>query len=102
MMIAAKVIDVLSGEVIVEPKGTPEGYAPLEVVEKEKGRYFLVAELSVRCKEVLNKHIVQLEKKYGMTRVMREHIIKNPDGYSEFNVQRAMEIEQLAEMLRKK
>jgi RNA binding exosome subunit len=42
-----------------------------------------------------------LEQKYNMPRVIREGILGNPTMYSEFNVNRAKELEDIAEKIRK-
>ena len=42
-----------------------------------------------------------LEARYNMPRVIREGILANPSMYSEFNVGRAREVEELANKIRK-
>ena len=102
MWVNAKIVNKDTMQVDVDFRGihlAEEGYKLMYVIQKADYLYY-VKNISESFEEILSK-INKLEQQYGMTRVMREHIIKNPEGYSEFNVQRATEIEQLAEMLRK-
>ena len=48
------------------------------------------------------KKLRQLEVQYNMPRVLREMILANPTIYSQFIVRRAMELEELAAIIRKK
>jgi len=48
----------------------------------------------------LENHLKELEVKYNMPRVIREGILGNPTAYSEFNVNRARELEDLAKKVR--
>ena len=49
----------------------------------------------------LEKQLFELEQKYNMPRVIREGILGNPSAYSEFNVNRARDVEEIAEQVRK-
>ena len=48
----------------------------------------------------LEKQLKDLEQKYNMPRVIREGILGNPSSYSEFNVNRAKDLEDLAKKVR--
>lgn len=48
----------------------------------------------------LEKQLQKLEKEYNMPRVIREGILSNPKSYSEFNVNRAKDLEELAKKIR--
>lgn len=50
----------------------------------------------------IQKKLRQLEAQYNMPRVLREIILANPDAYSQYNVLRAKELEELAETIRRK
>lgn len=49
----------------------------------------------------LEKQLIELEIKYSMPRVVREGILANPTMYSEFNVSKARQLEEIAEQIRK-
>lgn len=44
--------------------------------------------------------LIRLEQEYNMPRVIREGILGNPSAYGEFNVNRARDLEELAEAIR--
>ena len=48
----------------------------------------------------LQQQLISLEIKYNMPRVIREGILGNPAAYSEFNVNRAKDLEDLAKKVR--
>ena len=48
----------------------------------------------------LERYLKQLEQSYNMPRVIREGILGNQEAYSEFNVNRAIQLEEIAEQLR--
>lgn len=51
--------------------------------------------------EKLKKQLNKLEQEYNMPRVIREGILNNPNAYSQFNVNRARVLEEIAERIRK-
>lgn len=67
---------------------------------ENKGEYYEVVE-NVPYIPTTEEKLTSLEHKYNMPRVLREIILANPDIYSQFNVLRAKELEDLAEQLRK-
>lgn len=67
-------------------------------IESVEGSYFVVADK--KTIPTIEEQVKQLELKYNLPRVMREGILSNPNAYSEFNVNKAREIEDLAEDLR--
>ncbi len=48
----------------------------------------------------LQFQLTKKEAKYGMSRLIREGILGNPTAYSQFNVNRAKELEELAKQIR--
>ena len=67
----------------------------------DKGEYYEVVE-NPEIKPTLEEQLVALETKYNMPRVLREGILANPTSYSEFNVNKAKELEAIAEEIRRK
>lgn len=101
MLIAAKYKDVLTKEVEINPVGLPAGYTVMDVEKRKDGKYYETSTKSECYINFIKDEIKRLESAYGLTRVIRENILTNPEGYSEFNVWRATEIEQLSQLLRK-
>lgn len=66
---------------------------------EDKGDYFEVVE-NIPHIPTLKEQLIQLEIKYNMPRVIREGILGNPTAYSEFNVNRAKDLEDLAKKVR--
>lgn len=48
----------------------------------------------------LQFQLTKKEAEYGMPRLIREGILGNPTAYSEFNINRAKELEELAKTIR--
>lgn len=67
---------------------------------EDKGEYYEVVE-NTPIEPTLEEQLEFLEDKYNMPRVIREGILGNPTMYSEFNVNRARELEALAEEIRR-
>lgn len=65
----------------------------------DKGSYLESSESSP-INPTLEEQLIELETKYNMPRVIREGILGNPAMYSEFNVNRAKELEAIAEKIR--
>ena len=68
---------------------------------EDKGEYYEVVENAPYVPTV-EERLIELEGKYNMPRVIREIILANPDAYSQYNVLRAKELEELAETIRRK
>ena len=68
---------------------------------EDKGEYYEVCE-NIPYEPTIEEKLTQLENKYQMPRVLREMILANPTIYSQFIVLRAKELEELAEIIRKK
>lgn len=66
---------------------------------EDKGDYFEVVE-NKQAMPTLKEQLIQLEIKYNMPRVIREGILGNPTMYSEFNINRAKDLEDLAKKVR--
>lgn len=67
---------------------------------ENKGEYYEVVE-NIPYEPTTEEKLISLEKKYNMPRVIREIILANPDAYSQFNVLRAKELEELAQEIRR-
>lgn len=68
---------------------------------EDKGEYYEVCE-NIPYEPTVEERLIELEGKYNMPRVIREIILANPDAYSQYNVLRAKELEELAETIRRK
>lgn len=68
---------------------------------EDKGEYYEVIE-NIPYEPTVEEKLIQLENEYQMPRVLREIILANPNMYSQFIVGRAKELEELAEIIRKK
>ena len=70
---------------------------------KDMGDYYEVVDNSdiKPIQPTLQDKLKALEIEYNMPRVLREGILSNPSAYSEFNVIRAQELEDLAEQIRR-
>ena len=67
-------------------------------IEYKNSKYIIVAKIDPEPS--LEEQLTKLEKDYNMPRVIREGILGNPSMYSEFNVLRAKELEELAKKIR--
>lgn len=67
---------------------------------EDKGEYYEAVE-NEAITPTLEEQLIELEAKYNMPRVLREGILANPTAYSEFNVNRAKELEAIAEEIRR-
>lgn len=77
------------------------GMIPLDVEEAYDGQWYLAGYAPVKPEPTLQETLEALEKKYNMPRVIREGILSNPTMYSEFNVNKAKDLEDIAEAIRK-
>ena len=70
---------------------------------EDKGDYYEVVDNSdiKPIQPTLEDKLKALEIEYNMPRVLREGILSNPSAYSEFNVKRAQELEEIAEQIRR-
>ena len=66
---------------------------------EDKGEYYEVVE-NMPFEPTIEEQLIILEQKYNMPRVIREGILGNPEAYSEFNVNRARDLEDLAKKVR--
>ena len=67
-------------------------------IEYRDNNYVIVAKIDPTPS--LEEQLSKLEKDYNMPRVIREGILGNPSMYSQFNVLRAKELEELAKKIR--
>ena len=65
-----------------------------------KGGWYLKGYVPAKPEPTLEEQLIDLEQKYNMPRVIREGILGNPTAYSEFNVNRARDLEDLAKKVR--
>ena len=73
------------------------GMTEMDVEQAYDGNWYLTG---YAPQKPLEQQLAELESKYGMPRVIREGILANPSMYSEFNVLRAKELEELAKKIR--
>ena len=76
------------------------GMVPQDVEEAYNGNWYLKGYAPAKPEPTLEETLTALEIKYNMPRVIREGILGNPSMYSEFNVNKARELEDLAKTLR--
>ena len=69
------------------------GMVPQDVEEAYNGNWYLAGYAPAKPQPTLEETLEELEKKYNMPRVIREGILGNPSMYSEFNVNKARELE---------
>jgi len=67
-------------------------------IEYRDNNYVIVAKIDPTPS--LEEQLCKLEKDYNMPRVIREGILGNPSAYSEFNINRAKELEDIAKKIR--
>lgn len=68
-------------------------------IEKQDGQYVIVANLPIP-EPTIEEQVAKLEVETGLTRVMREMVLAENSGASEYVKSKAQEIEALAEQLR--
>lgn len=76
------------------------GMINLEVEQAYNGSWYLKGYAPAKPQPTLQEQLEDLEKQYNMPRVIREGILGNPIMYSEFNVNRARDLEDLAKKIR--
>ena len=76
------------------------GMEPMDVEQAWDGNWYLVGYKPLNPGKELEAQLIELELKYNMPRVIREGILANPSMYSEFNVNRARDLEAIAEKIR--
>lgn len=77
------------------------GMTEMEVEQAYNGDWYLQGYAPAKPEPTLEEKLVELEQKYNMPRVIREGILGNPSMYSEFNVNKAKDLEDIAEAIRK-
>ena len=77
------------------------GMKELDVEQCWNGSWYLTGYCPAKPEETLQQRLLDLENKYNMPRVIREGILANPSMYSEFNVNKAKDLENIAEAIRK-
>ena len=68
-------------------------------IEKQDGQYVIVANAPIP-KPTLEEQVAKLEAETGLTRVMREMVLAENSGASDYVKAKAQEIEDLAKQLR--
>lgn len=76
------------------------GMTTMEVEQAYNGSWYLEGYAPIKPEPSLEEQLSKLEKEYNMPRVIREGILANPSMYSQFNVLRAKELEELAKKIR--
>lgn len=77
------------------------GMKQLDVEQAYDGQWYLSEYVPAKPEPTLQETLEELEEKYHMPRVVREGILGNPSMYSEFNVNKAKDLEDIAEAIRK-
>lgn len=78
------------------------GMVEQDVEQAYNGAWYLKGYAPIKPEPTVEEKLVELENKYQMPRVLREIILANPNMYSAFIVGRARELEELAEIIRRK
>lgn len=68
-------------------------------IEKQEGQYVIVANPSIP-EPTIEEQVAKLEAEMGLTRVMREMVLAENSGASDYVKAKANEIEDLAKQLR--
>lgn len=76
------------------------GMSLMDVEKAYDGKWYLIGYAPTKPEPSLEEQLSKLEKEYNMPRVIREGILANPSMYSQFNVLRAKELEELAKKIR--
>lgn len=76
------------------------GFINLDVEQGYNGNWYIQGYAPAKPEPTLEEILIQKEQEYNMPRVIREGILGNPTVYSEFNVNRAKELEELAKTIR--
>lgn len=102
----AKVVDENKG-LVIAGLGTDiefyksQGFIQLNVEQGWDGNWYLEGYSPEKpIAYDLEKELIKKEHEYNMPRLIREGILGNPMAYSEFNVNRAKELEELAKTIR--
>ena len=69
-------------------------------IEKQDGRYIIVENATSKHEPTLEEQVAKLEAETGLTRVMREMVLAENSGASDYVKAKANEIEDLAKQLR--
>lgn len=92
-----KQVNIVEGKMIAITQATE-----MEVEQAYNGAWYLKGYAPTKPEPTVEEKLIELEEKYQMPRVLREIILANPNMYSAFIVGRARELEELAEIIRKK
>ena len=76
------------------------GMTQMDVEQAYDGNWYIQGYAPAKPEPTLEEILIQKEQEYNMPRVIREGILGNPTAYSEFNVNRAKELEELAKKIR--
>ena len=95
---ATKLCEVGLGDTVDYYKSL--GMTTMEVEQAYNGSWYLEGYAPIKPEPSLEEQLSKLEKDYNMPRVIREGILANPSMYSQFNVLRAKELEELAKKIR--
>ena len=78
------------------------GYTEMSCEQAYNGEWYLTGYAPAKPEPTVEERLAELEVQYDMPRVLREIILANPNMYSVFIVGRARELEELAEIIRRK
>lgn len=91
-----KEVQVVSGEKLIKTLNAEK----LDVEQAYNGAWYLKGYAPAKPEPPLEEVLAGLEVKYSMPRVIREGILSHPEMYTEFNVKRAKDLEDLAKKVR--
>lgn len=77
------------------------GMVEMEVEQAYNGAWYLLGYAPTEPEPTLEERVAKLEAETGLTRIMREGILAEGSPYSAYAKEKALEIEELAEQLRK-
>lgn len=77
-----------------------QGMAEQDVEQAYNGQWYLVGHAPAKPEPTLKEQLEQKEKEYQMNRWQREIILSANSGASDYNKQKAQELENIAEQIR--
>ena len=69
-------------------------------IEKQNGRYIIVENVTSKHEPTIEEQVAQMEAETGLIRVIREMVLAENSGASDYVKAKAQEIEDLAKQLR--
>ena len=107
MIAYAQIVDKQT-KLVVVGTGTDSAYyksigmVPMDVEQAYNGAWYVKGYAPSKPEPTLEEHVAKLEAETGLTRVMREMVLAESSGASDYVKAKAQEIEDLAKQLRVK